>query len=1418
MTQDSDFDMDVSDYAGSDDDFTAGSSSKPAAKKAKTTAKKATTTKKAANAAPRPRAKPGPKGKKDATQNGDHDDEAPERSNTPLGASTSTNNGTDGRAIEDIYQKKTQLEHILLRPDTYIGAIETIQQQLWVFDSTTNTMVQRNLSIVPGFYKIVDEILVNAADNKIRDPNMDTIKVTISREDNEISVYNNGHGIPIEMHKEEKVYVPELIFGHLLTSSNYNDDQKKVTGGRNGYGAKLCNIFSTQFIVETADKVNKYKQQFNNNMSQIGKPRISANPRKEEYTKITFKPDLAKFGMEAIDDDIEALLKKRVYDMAGTVADVKVFLNGERIKIKNFKQYVELYTNTGNAETKPTIIHQIVNQRWEVAFTVSDGQFQQVSFVNGISTAKGGTHVNYVADQIVNKLVDAVKKKNKAAPVKPFQVKSHMWVFVNCLIENPAFDSQTKENMTLRASAFGSKCDMPEDFIKKIMKSGVVENVLSWAKFKQDQQLKKTDGHKRSRISGIVKLEDANNAGSRNGHRCTLILTEGDSAKALAVSGLSVIGRDNFGVFPLRGKLLNVRDAAHTQIMNNVEINQVNKFLVYNTEKHQDHDGSHIKGLIINFFDHFFPSLLRLPGFLIEFITPIVKATRGKREMSFFTIPEYESWKEENDNGKGWTIKYYKGLGTSTSLDAKKYFSNMNIHRKPFKVMDEEERPLIDMAFNKKKADDRKEWLRNFKPGTYMDHNVEEIPIADFINKELVLFSMADNARSIPSMMDGLKPGQRKVLYACFKRKLKNEIKVAQLIGYVSENTAYHHGEQSLTSTIIGMAQNFVGSNNCNLLAPIGQFGTRLQGGKDAASARYIYTSLQNIARTLFHAADDQLLNYLNDDGQMIEPEWYIPVLPLVLVNGSEGIGTGWSSYVPNYNPKDIVDNLFRMMDGQEMEPMHPWYHGFEGTIERVEDKYKVTGKIEKIDDNTLEITELPIRTWTQSYKEQLESWLTGTDKSPAFIKDYKEYHTDTKVHFIIKLTDENMRKAEAEGLEKRFKIFTPISTTNMVCFDSENRIKRYNSPEEILQEFYNIRLVYYQRRKEWLTNQLTNEWTKLDNRVRFILEIIQGKLIVQNRKRNVILDDLRKRGYTAFPKHVEAKMAGTTDAGNSDNDDDDDNNSGSGKDHGYDYLLSMAIWTLTEEKVEKLKKDLAEKQRELDLLLKKDTKAIWREDLDGFLAEWESFIGSYASDNKQTVKPKAWNKGKRSARKDSDDDDDYAAKQVKRKPAAPRKKEATATATTSATSSTAKLQQTLTDTFKPVAVEKTANKTASVIQEVDENSLSLNERLDRLLAKKKQEAAAAGPSTSVAKPVKKSINKPKSKTPVQEAITTLSASDSDASPLPVARRAARQTRKIQAYMEIDDDDDDDVDTANTTIQSAVTDDVFMASDNDSEF
>ncbi|KAM6451890.1 DNA topoisomerase 2-alpha isoform 1-T2 [Liasis olivaceus] len=1142
-------------------------------------------------------------------------------------------------SVERIYQKKTQLEHILLRPDTYIGSVEQVTQQMWVFDENEGLNC-RDVTFVPGLYKIFDEILVNAADNKQRDKNMSCIKVTIDPENNTISVWNNGKGIPIIEHQVEKMYVPALIFGHLLTSSNYDDDEKKVTGGRNGYGAKLCNIFSTKFTVETACKEYKklFKQTWTNNMTKAGEMKLKYFDG-EDFTCVTFQPDLSKFKMTALDKDIVALMSRRAYDIAGSAKNVKVFLNGTKLPVKGFRSYVDMYIKdkvdeTGNALK---IIHEEVNGRWEVCLTMSERGFQQVSFVNSIATTKGGRHVDYVADQIVNKLVDVVKKKNKAGVgVKPFQVKNHMWVFINSLIENPTFDSQTKENMTLQAKNFGSTCKLSEKFIKGAVSCGIVESILNWVRFKAQTQLnKKCSAVKHTRIKGVPKLDDANDAGSKNSINCTLILTEGDSAKTLAVSGLGVVGRDKFGVFPLRGKMLNVREASHKQIMENAEINNIIKIVglqykkSYDDEESlkslrygkimimtdQDQDGSHIKGLLINFIHHNWPSLLR-HRFLEEFITPIVKVSKNREEISFYSIPEFEEWKSRNPNYKNWKIKYYKGLGTSTSKEAKEYFAAMTKHRIPFKYAGPEDDAAITLAFSKKKVDDRKEWLTNFMedrrqrkllglPDDYLyGKTTDHLTYNDFINKELVLFSNSDNERSIPSLVDGLKPGQRKVLFTCFKRNDKREVKVAQLAGSVAEMSSYHHGENSLMMTIVNLAQNFVGSNNLNLLQPIGQFGTRLHGGKDSASPRYIFTMLSPLARLAFPAVDDSVLKFLYDDNQRVEPEWYIPVIPMVLINGAEGIGTGWSCKVPNYDIREVINNIRRMLDGDEPLPMVPSYKNFKGTIDELgQNQFLVNGEVSILNSTTIEISELPVRTWTQTYKEQvLEPMLTGTEKTPSLITDYKEYHTDTTVKFIITMSEQKLVEAEAAGIHKVFKLQTPLSCNNMVLFDHVGCLKKYETAEDILREFYEVRLRYYSLRKDWLTGMLGAESAKLNNQARFILEKIEGKIVIENKPKKELIKVLIERGYDSDPVKTwkESQQKDTDEDAQEDTDKENDSTASTGPD--FNYLLNMPLWYLTKEKKDELCKQRDNKETELENLKRKNPDDLWREDLAAFI------------------------------------------------------------------------------------------------------------------------------------------------------------------------------------------------------------------------
>lgn len=1154
---------------------------------------------------------------------------------------------------------------------------------MWVFNSETEQIESREVSYVPGLYKIFDEILVNAADNKQRDATMDEIKVWIDREKGEIAVQNNGRGIPIEMHDKEGIYIPEMIFGHLLTGSNYDDEEQKVTGGRNGYGAKLCNVFSTKFILETVDsnQKKKYTQTWTNNMSKMDKAKITAMGRGKDYTKVTFYPDFKRFNMEGMDDDFEALAKRRVYDMAGSCQGVKVFLNDQRIKVTKFKSYMEMYTKAikreslidGSAATeKEVILTDNPHERWEVGFAVSDGSFQQVSFVNSIATTSGGTHVNYIADQIVNKLMEIVNKKNKKGiQLKPAQIRNHIFLFVNAQIVNPAFNSQTKEQLTTKPSQFGSKCTLSEKFLKDIAKTEAVANIIHFAQQKADKAMQKTDGNRRTRMSNS-KLTDANKAGTKDGYRCTLILTEGDSASLLALAGRAVVNPDLFGVFPLRGKMLNVRDASHDAIMKNAEISNIKKFVGLQHKKDytdtkslryghimimtdQDHDGSHIKGLLINFLQVQFPSLLKIPGFLLEFITPIVKVWKGdpkrpKNKKDFFTMPEYEAWRQLAGNSKGWDHKYYKGLGTSDTRDAEIYFADLDKHLKEFHTMKEHETELIDLAFSKKKADDRKMWLQNYQPGTFLDMSgKEKISYDDFINKELILFSMADNYRSLPSLVDGFKPTQRKVLYTAFRRNLKKDVKVVELAGSVSGLTAYSYGEASMQQTIVGLAQNFVGSNNINCLEPSGNFGSRLQGGSDAASARYIYTRLSPFARRIFHASDEPLLTYNTDDGKTIEPETYIPILPMILVNGADGIGTGWSTSIPNYNPEEIIDNLKRRMRGSskdDMKPMNPWFRGWNGEVEDIGgSRFKSTGKIYQTGDNEVEITELPVRLWTQDFKDRLEE-IIKAEKIPSFIKDYTEYNTPEKVHFIIKLEDKCMKDALEKGLEEQFKLSKTMATSNLVCFDGQGRIHKYESPLDIMEEFYHIRLNFYEKRKQYLLNEMQKDLDKLSNQSRFIKMIIDNKLVISKKKKAALVTELSKLNFKPIPKVVDAKKQGEDEAVVEEDNDDENAEAGA---NDFDYLLGMAIWSLTQERVEKLLKQIGDKEVEIDVLIKKSPKDLWETDLDELTEEWNEQLQVEATRAKKTqskgrrvsAKLGIGKKLKRKAPGESDDEDD---------------------------------------------------------------------------------------------------------------------------------------------------------------------------------
>jgi DNA topoisomerase-2 len=717
-------------------------------------------------------------------------------------------------------------------------------------------------------------------------------------------------------------------------------------------------------------------------------------------------------------------------------------------------------------------------------------------------------------DKVVSAIVAEISKDKRVVGLKPAQIKASLFVFVRAVIVNPTFSSQTKAECT---SKITEAIEFKPKFVKDIFATGVLDDLLALGLAKVDKELKKTDGSKKSRITGIPNLDDANWAGTHKSHECTLIITEGDSAKALAIAGLSVVGRNAFGVFPLRGKPRNVRDATVKQVTENEEFSNLKKILglqhgkVYNSLRDlrygrlmimtdADLDGSHIKGLVLNMFHVYWPKLVEL-GFVVSMVTPVIKA--GK--VWYFTEEAFRQ-AVASQSAPQTAVKYYKGLGTSTSSEAKEYFKQIDKLTVAFSP-DPHLNESMTLAFSKAQADDRKAWLTKHmaKPPPGIPYGqVKTLSVTDFVHRDLANFSAEDIKRSIPHVADGLKPSQRKVIYACLKKNLTTDMKVAQLAGYIAEHTAYHHGEASLQGTIVNLAQNFVGANNLNLLEPSGQFGTRLAGGKDAASSRYIFTRLSLVTKKVFDPLDNAVLKYVVDDGEKVEPEFYSPVVPMILVNGGEGIGTGFSCYVPPYDLEIIKHNIQCALDQVAMAPMVPHFKGFKGKISKTKEHTWVMEGIVRKEGSQLIVSELPPGKWIQDFKEHMDDLV---DKGT--IQKYENHSTETTPEFRIwGFAGRDEEVTATLGLTKT------IHTSNMYLIGPNGAVKKYASPEEILVDYIEVRLATYRKRKSWLLNQLDLEIKWLSEKARFIGFVINKRIQVLNVPLDEIKAQLRAENF----------------------------------------------------------------------------------------------------------------------------------------------------------------------------------------------------------------------------------------------------------------------------------------------------------------
>lgn len=1012
--------------------------------------------------------------------------------------------------ISKRYKKLDQITHCHERPDMYVGNTRPERLEWFMPDLHSFQFKPEVFHFSPALGKIADEVLVNSFDNIHRkDSRTKNIKISYNMETGEVTVWNDGATVPVVEHEEHKIPIPTMVFGHTLTGENYNDKVSRLGGGRNGWGAKLTNIFSSKFSIRCNDTRNGQllEQTWTDNMGKTDGPVLKTTRLKNDFTEVTFVPDWKRFKMDKMNRAFCKYITKRALEMAAcSPKDVKVSLNGDVLPINSLEGYAKLYTSLPVTTIR-------VNKRWEVSVFATDGEdcIQMPSFVNGICTSRGGKHVEHAMAPVYRYLADLATKKVKGINVRPRDVSTFSSVIVSSLIVNPSFDSQTKELLKTPVSEFGSKCDWKDSQLKKFSKSGILEKVEQWAIRKAGHKLQQKVKSK-SRL-GIPKLYDANKAGTTpdKSLQCWCILTEGDSALTTALSGLEIVGRDFFGAFPLKGKLLNVRDAGAKALLANKEIQNICKILglvpgqAPNEQQmryghvcvmaDQDHDGSHIKGLLFNLLDTFWPSLLERPGYVQVFHTPIVKVKHKQQEWVYYSLQQYEEAKLTPPWPSTAKHKHYKGLGTSTHKEAKEYFKKFDEHVVAMEFTDQD-KDHLDLAFRKSRARDRREWLSDIPEdaGMLIPHN-----FTDFVNHELILFSQADNFRSLPSVWDGLKTSQRKVLWAAFKRNLNAEVRVAQFAGYVSEHAAYHHGEMSLNSTIMGLAQNYVGGNNCPLFVPAGQFGSRLQGGHDSASPRYVSTHLQKYARDIFMAEDDSLLTKQFEDAVEIEPEYYAPILPWVLINGSVGIGTGYSCQWPQHDVVDVIDHLLGQKD-----QLKPHYKGFTGTVRYDNDLKQIhtTGRYTK-KGKRITVTELPIGEWTQHYSEFLHK--------QSFVSKIVEKSTPTKVHFEFVADVPDDQVVQQLKLEKK----RPVTLTG---FGMDGKIKTYKHVREVIEDWVPERLKIYERRRLSVISTCNANIQLTNNKVRFIESVIRGQIKPQAYNKKSLVHLLQTHQF----EHVE--------------------------------------------------------------------------------------------------------------------------------------------------------------------------------------------------------------------------------------------------------------------------------------------------------
>lgn len=1082
----------------------------------------------------------------------------------------------------------------------------------------------------------------------------DTVKLNFNKADGSISVFNNGEGIIVEKYKDESFYIPEMIFSKEMSGSNFNNDENKVSAGMNGSGSKITNILSKVFEVETTDLKNKlnYYQKFEDgnlikNIPIVTKLTKVEKEKKNPYTKITFILDYKLFENKGFDNNLSEILDKLLFTRMNYVSiylgeKYKVYYNDIEITKKKLNDLSSLIIDTDDI-----IITQLCNKNDKkinpidinIGIYDSENNQEQISFINGLYVSGGGSHIRYINKLILDNLKTKLEKKLKdKVKITNKMISNHIFIFFSGNITNPDYKNQSKTELSISETRF-------KDYIfnDKVYKQIWAKLETEFDKLYLNKITKENVTKKTSKLRGIDFYDSAIKSGTKDGYKCTLFVTEGLSASSCIDRGLSSnkdLGYQYFGVYSIKGVPLNARKEIEIKeikrnnkieyiidkkkkLMENERLNSLIKVLNLNysftydlTEEGEaefktlrygkiiiaadaDLDGYNICSLLLNYFNIFFPNLFKRKIITI-FLTPLIRAhPKDKKKFieEFYNDEDYNKWLVNNDADK-YNIKYIKGLAGHSKKEVEQMFKNINKGIYTFEL-DSKAQNYFEIYYGND-SDKRKLILSTNDNYSEADkvkkYQNKLITCSTLLNENTKEFQLDNIERKMPHLIDGLNPSRRKILAGSIKKFKNNnhEIKVFQLGGFVAEHMMYHHGSDSLNKTIINMAQDFPGSRNIPLLLPIGDFGNRKIGSDGAGAPRYIETKLNTkITNLIFPLDDNDLLEYNIIDGVMSEPKYFIPIIPMVLLEDVCLPSTGWKIELYARDLDQVIKNVKCLIadENHKVTKMKYFKNKFKGKEIKTSSYNLLVGTytIPANEKDTIIITELPPKVWTKKYQLDMEN--------KSFVDEVlinESSDDNIKIKIILKPGELEKLKTnykpiyDLDYVEYYFHLYIKLSHCINI-YTPEKTVKEYSDYTNIMKDWFPTRKECYIKRINRFLILLKYKIIMYENIIKFIENHEKYNL---SKVTDTIADQiLNEYNYIKINKNI-IESPGII---HNDKLEFEINNKGT-----YDYLLNLSYRKMNEQSYNSNKTRLTELKKLFEYYNQTDIyKKIWNEEID---------------------------------------------------------------------------------------------------------------------------------------------------------------------------------------------------------------------------